>query len=66
MGKFEDKSKRKEIYSVFSQEADMTFIMEDVWDGDDVISTEVKGFYYGMPNEEFNKSFYNDLKAEYK
>ena len=60
------KSKRKEIYSVFSQEADITFIMEEVLDGDDVVSTEVKGFYYGMPNEEFDKVFYGDLKAEYK
>ena len=54
----------KMIYTTYAEDTDTTFIMEDVCDNDgDLISTEVKGFYYGKPNEEDTKLFYGDLKA---
>ena len=49
------------IYTVFSEEADITFIMED--EGN---KTSVVGFYYGEPNEEATKTFYGKLVAEYE
>ena len=54
---------RKEIYTTYASDTDITFIMEDTWSGEDIVSTEVKGFYYGEPNEEATKQFYGGLKA---
>lgn len=48
----------KEIYTVYFQEGDMTFIMEDT---DTTIS--VKGFYFGEPNDELTKVYYGCLVA---
>lgn len=56
---------RKEIYTCYAPSADMTFIMEDTYKGENCISTEVKGFYFGKPDNEATKQFYGDLKAEY-
>lgn len=55
------------VYEVYSEAHNMTFIMEDVYDEalDYRISTEVKGFYYGEPNNEATKSFKGQLKAEF-
>lgn len=49
------------IYTAYSSEADMTFIMEDT-----ERSTKVVGFYYGEPDEEATKKFYGKLVAEYE
>ena len=54
---------RKEIYTCYSPSADITFIMEDVFRDNEYISTEVKGFYYGEPDEEATEYFYGDLKS---
>lgn len=51
--------KEKTIYTAYSEEADMTFIMEDV-DG----FTRVAGFYYGEPDEKATNYYYGKLKAE--
>ena len=56
---------RKEIYTTYAEDTDITFIMEDIWKDDELISTEVKGFYYGRPDEEATKEFYGKLKAEF-
>ena len=57
---------KKETYTVFSKESDITFIMEDTFDNDnELVSTEVKGFYYGVPDKEATFQFYGKLKAEY-
>ena len=57
---------KTEIYGIYSKEYDITFIMEEKFtDDDSPISLEVKGFYYGEPDDEANKTFYNDLKAEF-
>jgi hypothetical protein len=56
---------RTEIYETYSEESDMTFIMEDVWNDGDLISTECKGFYFGIPDEKLTKVYYGKLKAEF-
>lgn len=56
---------RTEIYTVYSEEGDMTFIMEDVWEGEEPVSTECKGFYFGAPDENLTKTYYGKLKAEF-
>lgn len=47
------------IYTVYSHESDMTFIMKET---DKAIS--VIGFYFGMPNEEATKEYAGNLSAE--
>ena len=55
----------KIIHTVYAQSDDLTFIMEDTyWDGE-IVSMEVKGFYFGKPDEEATKKFYEDYKAEF-
>ena len=49
----------EKIYTVYSQESDMTFIMQDT---DDTIS--VIGFYFGEPNEADTKEYAGQLVAE--
>lgn len=51
----------REIYTVYSQNGDMTFIMEDSGN-----TTSVVGFYYGEPDEESTKEFYGKLTSEFK
>lgn len=46
------------VYTVYSNEGDMTFIMEE--EGNRI---EVKGFYFGEPDEELTKQYYGDLVA---
>ena len=53
----------KTIYETYSPDTDMTFILEDTFKDDDLISTEVKGFYFGKPNDEYTKQFYGKMKA---
>ena len=55
------------IYTVYSTEADITFIMQDIFDGStkECISTEVKGFYYGEPNDNLTTEYNGKLKAEF-
>lgn len=53
----------KTVYECYSSDGDMTFIMEDIWDNDELVSTEVKGFYFGEPNEKCTEIFYGKLKA---
>ena len=51
----------REIYTVYSQNGDMTFIIEDK-----CYTTSVVGFYYGEPDEESTKEFYGKLTAEFE
>jgi hypothetical protein len=55
----------KNVYPVYSRENDITTIFEDVCNGDILISTEVKGFYFGIPDENTTNQFYGKLKADY-
>jgi hypothetical protein len=40
--------------------------MEETFDDENnCVALEVKGFYFGEPNDSATKTFYNDLKAEF-
>ena len=55
-----------EIYTTYAPDTDITFIMEDVYNGDELVSTEIKGFYYGEPNTDDTKHYYGGgIKATY-
>lgn len=57
---------KKELYSTYAKNDDMTFIMEDTYNEDgEIISTECVGFYFGEPNDESNTQFKGKLKAEF-
>lgn len=54
------------IYEIYSKESDITFILEDTFLNDELISTELKGFYFGEPTKFDTQVFYGQLKADYK
>lgn len=59
------------VSHVYSEEADMTFILEETYINDEVIpdpliSTEVKGFYHGSYSNQKTEEYYGQMKAEYK
>lgn len=58
----------KRIYTTYSEDTDITFILEDIIDIkiDEVISTEIKGFYYGHENDKLTQEYYGELKANFK
>lgn len=49
----------KNIYTVYSESSDMTFIMEET-----DTSLSVVGFYFGSPNSDATAQFYGDVTAE--
>lgn len=49
------------VYTAYSEEADITFIMEDRGN-----TTSVVGFYYGEPDEEATKRYRGKLVAEFE
>lgn len=53
------------IYTAYSAECDMTFIMEEVAIGVDVVSTECVGWYHGKPDEKSTQEYIGKLKAQY-
>ena len=54
------------IFGSYNHNADVTVIVEEIYSPDgEPISTEIKGFYFGEPDEESNKTFYGKLKATY-
>ena len=53
------------IYTTYSEETDMTFILKDVFMNDDAKSTEVIGFYFGTPNDKSTIAYIGKLKAEF-
>lgn len=59
--KSKDGKDNEEIYTIYSHEADITFIMEEKNK-----TTRVVGFYYGEPEKESTKKYYGSLTAEYK
>lgn len=58
--------KVKKLESCYSPSYDITFIMEETYKDGEIISSEVKGFYYGEPDEEATEYFNGKLKAEYE
>lgn len=57
---------KTKIYEIYSKDSDITFILEDTFSDNELISTEVKGFYYGEPTKFDTQVFYGQLKADYK
>ena len=56
----------KEIIVSYSVETDMTFILEEIYnDEGETISVEIKGFYFGQPEEQATNDFYGKLKVEF-
>lgn len=59
------KPNKKEVYGMYCPNYDVTFVMEEYFTDEGVpISLEVKGFYYGEPNEYGNEKYYGVLKAD--
>lgn len=56
---------KQDIYTIYDAKSDMTIIFEDNYKEEtrEVVSTEIKGFYYGKPTEENTKQYHNKLKA---
>lgn len=52
-------------YTTYAPEADMTFIMRDVYDGDRLSSTECIGWHYGEPEKDITARYIGKIKAEY-
>lgn len=57
-----EESGKKEVYTAYSPFHDISFIMEDVI-APGGHTTELKGFYYGQPDEEATSIFYGKTKA---
>ena len=57
---------KKELFSVYAPNHDMTFIMEETTDRGELISTECVGFYYGEPTQEDTQYFKGKLKATFE
>ena len=59
---------KEEIYGVYTQSHDITFIMKDTFlNENEIVSTEVIGFVHGNEenNETILKQYIGKLKAEY-
>jgi hypothetical protein len=54
------------IYEIYSKGSDITFILEDTFLNGELLTTELKGFYYGEPTKFDTQVFYGQLKADYK
>lgn len=52
-------------YTAYADDCDMTFILIDTYVGEDVVSTECVGFYFGEPNDADTKRFAGSLTAKY-
>jgi hypothetical protein len=57
----ENENDNTEIYTVYSTESDMTFIMES---NESESTLEVVGFYFGKEDAASTKQYYRKLKAE--
>jgi hypothetical protein len=58
---------KKELYGIYAPDGDMTFVMEDTYNGKgELISSECVGWYHGEPNERDNETFKGKLKASYE
>ena len=56
---------KKEIYTTYAPNTDITFIMCDTFEGTEIKSTEVVGWYYGEPDNDSTNAFVGKLKAEF-
>lgn len=56
---------RTEIVTTYAPDTDMTFILRETLQGEEFVSTEVVGFYYGEPREDLTNKYIGKVKAEY-
>lgn len=58
----------KKVYHTYSQESDMTFILEDTMnmDTEALVKVEIKGFYYGEPSDDLTEKYYGELVVEFE
>ena len=54
-----------EIITTYAPDTDITFILREEYEGEEPVSTEVIGFYYGMPEVNLTNEYIGNLKAEY-
>lgn len=54
---------REEVWTSYSDKSDITTFFVSTYDGDDVLSVEVVGFYFGEPNDEDTERYRGQLKA---
>lgn len=55
----------KNVYAVYSKDHDITSIFEDTFKNEQLVSTEVVGYYFGQPNPEATIQFNGKRKAEF-
>ena len=48
----EDAITEVKVVEYYSEQGDITFLMEETYKGSDPVKSEVVGFYYGKPNKE--------------
>lgn len=53
---------KREVYTAYSEKADMTFIIEEVTN-DNTVTVKVVGFYYGEPDDDCTRVFYGKNEA---
>ena len=58
-------TRTKMIYSGYSREHDITFILVDKWVDDEVVSTTVTGFYFGEPDEKLTTKYNGKATAHF-
>jgi len=56
---------KKELITAYSKDKDMTFILEESYNGNELASTECIRWHYGCPTEEDTKDNSRDLVAKY-
>ena len=58
----------KKLYGVYAHTADITYIMQDTFIGEELTSTEVIGFVFGNYEDstEVLKQYSGKLKAEFQ
>ena len=55
----------EEIYEVYAEENDMTFIIRDTFECENLLSTEVIGFYFGEPDGDKTPYYIGNLKSTF-
>lgn len=56
---------KQKKYGIYQKNYDITFIMIDTYEDEEIISSECVGWYYGSSNEEDNEYFTHKLKTTY-
>lgn len=55
----------REFIPAYSETHDITFVLEECYSQGKLISTEVVGFHYGRPDDEYTDANKGNLKAMY-